>query len=62
MGGKLNPFFFPSKLTKNNYINLDAPVLQQQRRTRSGKNFDAIGVGKESWRSEERRVGKECLE
>ena len=30
-------------------INLDAPVLQQQRRTRSGKNFDAIGVGKESW-------------
>ena len=30
-------------------INLDAPVLQQQRRTHSGKNFDAIGVGKESW-------------
>jgi hypothetical protein len=27
-------------------INLDAPVLQQQRQTRSGKNFDAIGVGK----------------
>jgi hypothetical protein len=27
-------------------INLDTPVLQQQRRTRSGKNFDAIGVGK----------------
>ena len=30
-------------------INLDAPVLQQQWQTRSGKNFDAIGVGKESW-------------
>ena len=29
-------------------INLDVPVLQE-RRTRSGKNFDAIGVGKESW-------------
>ena len=29
-------------------INLDAPILLR-RRTRSGKNFDAIGMGKESW-------------
>ncbi|KAF8155679.1 hypothetical protein B0H34DRAFT_714350 [Crassisporium funariophilum] len=30
-------------------INLDAVPVLQERRTRSGKNFDAIGVGKESW-------------
>ncbi|KAG6820294.1 hypothetical protein H0H93_002732 [Arthromyces matolae] len=30
-------------------INLDAVPVLQERRTRSGKNFDAIGVGKETW-------------
>ena len=30
-------------------INLDAVPILQERRTRSGKNFDAIGVGKDSW-------------
>lgn len=30
-------------------INLDAVPILQERRTRSGKNFDAIGVGKEGW-------------
>ncbi|KAG6830539.1 hypothetical protein H0H87_007737 [Tephrocybe sp. NHM501043] len=30
-------------------INLDAVPILQERRTRSGKNFDAIGIGKESW-------------
>ncbi|KAG6918360.1 hypothetical protein DXG01_015009 [Tephrocybe rancida] len=30
-------------------INLDAVPVLQERRTRSGKNFDAIGIGKESW-------------
>lgn len=30
-------------------INLDAVPVLQERRTRSGKNFDAIGVGKDSW-------------
>ena len=30
-------------------INLDAVPVLQERRTRSGKNFDAIGVGKEGW-------------
>ncbi|KAF9073101.1 hypothetical protein BDP27DRAFT_1417559 [Rhodocollybia butyracea] len=28
---------------------LDAVPILQERRTRSGKNFDAIGVGKEGW-------------
>lgn len=30
-------------------INLDAVPILQERRTRSGKSFDAIGVGKEGW-------------
>lgn len=30
-------------------INLDAVPVLQERRTRSGKNFDAIGLGKEGW-------------
>ncbi|KAG6830370.1 hypothetical protein H0H92_001007 [Tricholoma furcatifolium] len=30
-------------------INLDAVPVLQDRRTRSGKSFDAIGIGKESW-------------
>jgi hypothetical protein len=30
-------------------INLDAVPVLRERRTRSGKNFDAIGVGKDSW-------------
>ncbi|KAF9522208.1 hypothetical protein CPB83DRAFT_738721, partial [Crepidotus variabilis] len=30
-------------------INLDAVPVLRERRTRSGKNFDAIGVGKEGW-------------
>lgn len=30
-------------------INLDAVPVLQERRTRSGKSFDAIGVGKEGW-------------
>lgn len=30
-------------------ISLDIPPVLQERRTRSGKNFDAIGVGKDSW-------------
>lgn len=30
-------------------INLDAVPVLQERRTRSGKNFDAIGVGKDGW-------------
>ncbi|KAG9313558.1 hypothetical protein JVU11DRAFT_5885 [Chiua virens] len=30
-------------------INLDAVPMLQERRTRSGKSFDAIGVGKDSW-------------
>lgn len=30
-------------------INLDAVPILRERRTRSGKNFDAIGVGKEGW-------------
>ncbi|KAF7325897.1 hypothetical protein MKEN_00440500 [Mycena kentingensis (nom. inval.)] len=30
-------------------INLDSAPILQERRTRSGKNFDAIGVGKEGW-------------
>jgi len=30
-------------------INLDAVPVLQERRTRSGKSFDAIGVGKETW-------------
>ncbi|THU87550.1 hypothetical protein K435DRAFT_867161 [Dendrothele bispora CBS 962.96] len=30
-------------------INLDAVPILQERRTRSGKNFDAIGVGKDGW-------------
>ncbi|PFH49877.1 hypothetical protein AMATHDRAFT_75944 [Amanita thiersii Skay4041] len=30
-------------------INLDAVPVLHERRTRSGKNFDAIGVGKDSW-------------
>ena len=30
-------------------INLDAVPMLQERRTRSGKNFDAISVGKDSW-------------
>jgi len=30
-------------------INLDAVPILHERRTRSGKNFDAIGVGKEGW-------------
>ncbi|KAH0835902.1 hypothetical protein J3R83DRAFT_9797 [Lanmaoa asiatica] len=30
-------------------INLDAVPILQERRTRSGKSFDAIGVGKDSW-------------
>ncbi|KAL4066984.1 hypothetical protein V8B97DRAFT_2025297 [Scleroderma yunnanense] len=30
-------------------INLDAVPILQERRTRSGKSFDAIGVGKETW-------------
>jgi len=30
-------------------INLDAVPILRERRTRSGKNFDAIGVGKDSW-------------
>jgi len=30
-------------------INLDAVPTLRERRTRSGKNFDAIGVGKDSW-------------
>ncbi|KAF9051598.1 hypothetical protein BJ165DRAFT_900366 [Panaeolus papilionaceus] len=30
-------------------INLDSAPVLQERRTRSGKNFDAISVGKEGW-------------
>ncbi|PPQ89229.1 hypothetical protein CVT25_001308 [Psilocybe cyanescens] len=30
-------------------INLDAVPLLQERRTRSGKNFDGIGVGNQNW-------------
>ncbi|KAK7034550.1 hypothetical protein VNI00_012397 [Paramarasmius palmivorus] len=30
-------------------INLDAVPILHERRTRSGKNFDAIGVGKDGW-------------
>jgi hypothetical protein len=30
-------------------INLDAVPILQERRTRSGKNFDAISIGKEGW-------------
>ncbi|KAG5340368.1 hypothetical protein J132_02979 [Termitomyces sp. J132] len=30
-------------------INLDAVPVLQERRTRSGKSFDAIGIGKEGW-------------
>lgn len=30
-------------------INLDSVPILRDRRTRSGKNFDAIGVGKDSW-------------
>ncbi|KXN91563.1 hypothetical protein AN958_00419 [Leucoagaricus sp. SymC.cos] len=30
-------------------INLDSAPVLQERRTRSGKNFDAISVGKDSW-------------
>lgn len=30
-------------------INLDSVPILQERRTRSGKNFDAIGVGKAEW-------------
>jgi hypothetical protein len=30
-------------------INLDAVPLLQERRTRSGKNFDAISIGKDGW-------------
>ncbi|KAH8101183.1 hypothetical protein BXZ70DRAFT_934825 [Cristinia sonorae] len=30
-------------------INLDVVNVLQERKTRSGKNFDAIGVGKEGW-------------
>ncbi|KAF9010139.1 hypothetical protein BDQ17DRAFT_1001875 [Cyathus striatus] len=30
-------------------INLDAVPILQERRTRSGKSFDAIGVGKDGW-------------
>ncbi|KAG0696593.1 hypothetical protein DFH29DRAFT_950390 [Suillus ampliporus] len=30
-------------------INLDAVPVLQERRTRSGKSFDAIGVGKDGW-------------
>ncbi|KZT23670.1 hypothetical protein NEOLEDRAFT_1136157 [Neolentinus lepideus HHB14362 ss-1] len=30
-------------------INLDVAQVLPERRTRSGKNFDAIGVGKEGW-------------
>ncbi|GBE88606.1 hypothetical protein BKA93DRAFT_903331 [Sparassis latifolia] len=30
-------------------INLDVVTVLQERKTRSGKNFDAIGVGKEGW-------------
>ncbi|KAF8345269.1 hypothetical protein F5887DRAFT_967442 [Amanita rubescens] len=30
-------------------INLDAVPVLQERRTRSGKSFDAIGVGKDNW-------------
>ncbi|KAJ7158315.1 hypothetical protein C8R43DRAFT_1064573 [Mycena crocata] len=30
-------------------INLDAVPVLHERRTRSGKNFDAIGVGKDGW-------------
>ena len=30
-------------------INLDAVPILHERRTRSGKSFDAIGVGKDSW-------------
>ncbi|CAL1699255.1 unnamed protein product [Somion occarium] len=30
-------------------INLDAVVVLGERKTRSGKSFDAIGVGKEGW-------------
>ena len=38
----------PSQKLINLDVPIDVPVLQE-RRTRSGKNFDAIGVGKESW-------------
>ncbi|KAF8649183.1 hypothetical protein AX16_005981 [Volvariella volvacea WC 439] len=30
-------------------INLDAAPVLQERRTRSGKNFDAISIGKDGW-------------
>jgi hypothetical protein len=30
-------------------INLDAVKVLEERRTRSGKSFDAIGLGKDSW-------------
>jgi len=30
-------------------INLDAVPILRERRTRSGKNFDAISIGKDSW-------------
>ncbi|KAH9947551.1 hypothetical protein B0H21DRAFT_738514 [Amylocystis lapponica] len=30
-------------------INLDVVTVLQERKTRSGKNFDAIGVGKDGW-------------
>ncbi|THH29742.1 hypothetical protein EUX98_g4425 [Antrodiella citrinella] len=30
-------------------INLDAVTVLHERKTRSGKNFDAIGLGKEGW-------------
>ncbi|KAI0631017.1 hypothetical protein C8Q77DRAFT_1074904 [Trametes polyzona] len=30
-------------------INLDVATILPERKTRSGKNFDAIGVGKEGW-------------
>ncbi|PCH35202.1 hypothetical protein WOLCODRAFT_139799 [Wolfiporia cocos MD-104 SS10] len=30
-------------------INLDVVTVLQERKTRSGKSFDAIGVGKETW-------------
>jgi len=33
----------------NKLINLDSAVLLQDRRTRSGKNFDAISIGNQGW-------------
>jgi hypothetical protein len=38
-----------SPLPSGKLINLDTVPVLPERRTRSGKNFDAIGIGKDGW-------------